>query len=57
MIKKMQSIDSIETYTYGMRTDLICKKEETKFNNILNYTKIINYDEVTKKNINQQKLK
>ena len=57
MIKKMQSIDSIETYTYGMRKDLICKKEETKFSNILNYTKIINYDEVTKKNINQQKLK
>ena len=30
--KRIQSIDSIETYAYGMSKDLICKKEETKCN-------------------------
>ena len=30
----MQSIDSIETYAYGMSKDLVCKKEEMKCNNI-----------------------
>ena len=30
----MQSIDSIETYAYGMNKDLVCKKEEIKCNNI-----------------------
>ena len=29
----MQSIDSIETYTYGMNKDLVRKKEEIKCNN------------------------
>ena len=27
--KKIQSIDSKETYGYGMNKDLICEKEET----------------------------
>ena len=31
----MQSIDSIETYSYGMNKDLVCKKEEIKCNNII----------------------
>ena len=31
--KRMQSIDSIETYAYGTRKDLISEKEETKCNN------------------------
>ena len=31
----MQSIDSIETYAYGMSKDLVCKKEEFKCNNII----------------------
>ena len=31
--KRMQSISSIETYTYGMSNDLVCKKEEIKCNN------------------------
>ena len=26
----MQSLDSIETYTYGTRNHLICKKEKIK---------------------------
>ena len=30
----MQSIDSMETYAYGMSKDLICKKEKIKRNNV-----------------------
>ena len=30
----MQSIDSIETYAYGISKDLISKKEEIKCSNI-----------------------
>ena len=33
--KRMQSIDSIETYAYGMNKNLVCKKEEIKCNNII----------------------
>ena len=32
---RMQSVDSIEIYAYGMSKDLVCKKEEIKGNNIL----------------------
>ena len=31
----MQSIDSIEAYVYGTSIDLVCKKEETKCNNMI----------------------
>ena len=31
----MQSIDSIETYAYGMNKELVCKKEKIKYNNII----------------------
>ena len=31
----MQSIDSKETYTHGMKKDLVCEKEEIKCNNII----------------------
>ena len=31
--KRIQSIDSIETCTYGMSKDLVCKEEEIKCNN------------------------
>ena len=31
----MQSIDSIETYAYGMNKDLLCKKIEIKSDNII----------------------
>ena len=34
MMKKIQSIDSVETYAYGTNEDLVCKKEEIKNNNI-----------------------
>ena len=33
--KRIQSIDSIETYVYGMNKILLCKKEEIKCNNII----------------------
>ena len=32
--KRMQSMDLIETYAYGMSKDLVSKKEEIKCNNI-----------------------
>ena len=33
--KRILSIDSIQTYAYGMTKDLICMKEKTKCNNII----------------------
>ena len=33
--KRMQSIDSTETYVYRMNKNLVCKKEEIKYNNIV----------------------
>ena len=36
----MQSVDSIETYAYGMSKDLVCKKEKDfKCNNIIKHYK------------------
>ena len=33
--KRIQSIDSIETYAYGTSQDLVSEKEEIKCNNII----------------------
>ena len=33
--KRIQSIDLIETYAYGTRKDLVCKKEKIKCDNII----------------------
>ena len=33
--KRMQSVNSIETYAYGTSKDLTCKKDKNKYNNIL----------------------
>ena len=33
--KRMESIDSKETYVYGTRKDLASEKEETKYNNLI----------------------
>ena len=33
--ERMQSIDSIEMYAYGMSKDPTCKKEKSKRNNII----------------------
>ena len=32
--KRIQSINLIETYAYGMSKDLACKKDEINYNNI-----------------------
>ena len=37
--KRMQSIDSIKTYTYGSSKDLLSEKEEIKCKNIKRYKK------------------
>ena len=44
----MQSIDSTKTYTYGMKKDLVCKKEEIKCNNIIMQYKNVIFDYITK---------
>ena len=33
--KRMESIDSIETYAYGTSTNLVSEKEEIKCSNII----------------------
>ena len=43
----MESIDSIETYAYGMIKDLVHEKYENKCINII-ILKIFNFDTVTK---------
>ena len=35
MIKKLQSIDKLETYVYGMSKNLESEKEEIKCNNMI----------------------
>ena len=42
----MQSVDSIETCTYGMDKVLVSEKEEIKYKNIINNTKVIKFDNV-----------
>ena len=37
--KKLKSIDSVETYAYGMSKGLICKYERYKCNNIIKQCK------------------
>ena len=39
--KRIQSIDVIETYAYGMNKDLVCKKEEIECNNTIKQYKNI----------------
>ena len=52
--KRMQSIDSIETHSCGMRKYLVSEKQEIKCNNIrkrYNIAKMFNFDDVATKNI------
>ena len=57
MIRKMQSIDSVETYVYGTSKDLVSEKEEIKCNNITEwYKKTINFDDVVKENMKKHNL-
>ena len=37
--KRIQLIDSVEIYGYGMNKDLVCKKEEIKCNSIIKQNK------------------
>ena len=37
----MQSIDSTETYAYGMNKNPVCKKKENKCNNIIKQYKSV----------------
>ena len=49
----MRSIDSIKTCNEkGTSKDLVCKKEEIKYNNIIKqYKKMIDFDDVKQKKI------
>ena len=37
----MQSVDLIETYAFGMSKDVVSKKKDIKYNNIIKRQKII----------------
>ena len=52
--KRMQSIDSIETYAYGASKDVVSEKEEIKCNNNKTIQKMINFDDVVKENTKKQ---
>ena len=54
--KRMQSIDSMKTYAYGNRKDLVSEKEEIRRNNIISDTKMINFNDVTSGNIKEHNL-
>ena len=41
MIKECNQFDLIETYAYGINKDLVCKKKESKFNNIIKLYKSV----------------
>ena len=49
--KRMQSIDSIETYAHGTNKVLVSDKEEMKCNNIINDNQ--NFNDVAKENIKE----
>ena len=53
--KKMQTIDSIETYAYGKSKDLVSDNEEIKCNNNNTIPKKINFDDVVKESIEEHK--
>ena len=38
-VKRMQTIDSIETYAHRTSRDLVCRKEKIKYNNIIKQNK------------------
>ena len=52
----MQSIDSMETYAYGMSKYLVSEKEEIKCNNIINDTKMITFDDVTNEDMKEHNI-
>ena len=46
--KRIQSMDSIETYSHGMSKNIICQKEKNKRISIINDTKVFNFADITK---------
>ena len=53
--KRIQSIDSIETYTHGTSKDLVCKKNEIKCNNIIKQYKNVLTSIILLKNKRKEK--
>ena len=54
--KRLQSFGLIETYSYRMSKNIVCKKEKKKdkCNNIIkHFKKMINSDDVTKETIKE----
>ena len=49
----MESIDSIEKYAYVINKDLVCKKEEIKYNNIIKQANLNVFNKITR--INESK--
>ena len=50
--KRIKSIDSLETYSYGTSKDLL-SKEEIKCNYVIKQQKLVNYDYMTRENIDK----
>ena len=51
--KRIEWIDSVETYAYERKRDLVCYKEDIKCNKMKRNWKMINFDDVTKENIKE----
>ena len=51
--KRAQSLDSMETYAHKASKDLVCTKEEIKFNNTLKQYKMFNFDYIKKEDIKE----
>ena len=52
--KRIQSVNSVETYAYGTSKDLVLEREEIQcYNVIKRYKKMVNFDDVTKENIKE----
>ena len=55
--KRIQSIDWLETYAYGMNQEITCKREKIKCINIIKlHEKKMTYDDVTKDYVNEHNL-
>ena len=54
--KKIESIDSIETYVYGTSKYLVSEKEEIKCNNIIRQYKMFHFDYIAKEIVKEHNL-
>ena len=45
--KRIQWIDSVETYAYERKRDLVCYKKDIKCNKMKRNWKMINFDDVS----------